>query len=172
MEPGAYADPMLRTTWVQVPMVSGYVGSRLRIADYAFGTSVSGASGTNVDDNKVNIQLENIANPNAVSGQTGTNIFLRFQQSNDDGPTFARTSITGEIGLVPGGKVTTAFNINAPFLEIKCTGGRGNLRAMISSRLKWEEMAYSKTDASFAPQLFNKKFVTAGVVAPAPFPTP
>lgn len=173
MIPGAYPNPLVRTTWVQVPMVSGYVGSRLRIADYAFGTSVSGAQGTNVPDNRFRMVVENANNPNApIASQQGTNIYFRVQQTLDDGPSGTRTPISPEYGVVPGGRVAVAdIFINAPFVEIKCTGGGGNIRAQIATLLTWEEMAMDRTDTFGAPQLWNKKFVTMGVIAPSPFPT-
>lgn len=176
MDPGAYVDPLIRTTWVHVPMVSGYVGSRLRIADYSFGTSVSGANGTNVPDNTVRLQVENsgrgsTVSPSGVVIGGGTNIYYRIQQTLDDGPSGTRQSISGERGVVPGGRDVVQVSVNAPFLEIKCTGGGGNIRAQVFSRLKWEEMAMDRTDTFGAPQLWQKKFVTMGVVAPAPFST-
>jgi hypothetical protein len=173
MDPGAYVDPLIRTTWVQVPMVSGYVGSRLRVADFAFGTSFSGAQGTNIPDNNVRVQVENAANQNApaIGIQQGTNIYYKIQTTLDDGPSGTRSFVTGERGVVPLGRDTVEFYVNQPFLEILCTGGGGNIRAQVTGRLKWEEMAMDRTDKFGAPQLFNKKFISGGVVAPPPFPT-
>jgi hypothetical protein len=173
MDPGAYPNPLVRQTWVQVPMVSGYVGSRLRVADFAFGTSFSGSQGTNIPDNTVRLMVENTANPNApsVGVQQGTNVYYLVQQTQDDGPSGTRTPLTGQRVAVPLGRDICQFSINAPFVEIKCVGGAGNIRAQLSSLIKFEEMAYDKTDTFFAPQLYNKKFISGGVVAPAPFPT-
>ncbi len=173
MDPGAYPHPLFRTTWVQVPMVSGYVGSRLRVADFAFATSVSGSQGTNIPDNTVRLMVENAANPNApaIGVQQGTNIYYLIQQTTDDGPSGTRSPITGQRGIVPTGRDFCEFTVNAPFIEIKCVGGAGNIRAQLTSKLQWEEMAYDKNDTFFAPQLYNKKFISGGVVAPAPFPT-
>ncbi len=172
MDPGAYPEPLLRTTWVQAPMVSGYVGSRLRNADFAFGTNVTTVAPTTNNDNKVMMTIENSAYP-PTTGQTfkGTNIYFQVQQTLDDGPSGVRTGISNEYGIVPGGRQTIEFWVNQPFIEIKCTGGGGNIRAQIDSRLKWEEMAYDKSDTFFAPQLYNQKFITLGVVAPSPFPS-
>jgi hypothetical protein len=126
-------------------MVSGFVGSRLRIADYAFGTNPGTLTPQTNNENKIHLVIEHPAYP----------------------------PITPEFSIVPGGRQTVDFWINQPFMEIKCTGGRaGSVRVQINSRLKWEEMAYDKVDPFFAPQLWNQKFVTAGVIAPSPFPTP
>ena len=173
MDPGAYVEPLVRTTWVQVPMVSGYVGSRLRIADYAFGTNVTVVAPTTNDSNRCRIVVENVAQAPINTNLTfrGTNIYFKINQLLDDGPSGTRTPITAEYGLVPGGRKTVDFYVNQPMIEIKCTGGGGNIRAQLDSILKWEEMAYDKTDKFFAPQLYNQKFVTYGVVAPSPFPT-
>lgn len=172
MDPGAYPEPLIRTTFVQVPMVSGYVGSRLRIADYAFGTNKGTLTPQTNDDNKVHLTIENgvTVYSNTTLPFKGTNIYFRVQQTSDDGPSGTRSQLTPEYGIVPGGRKTIDFWVNKPIIEIKCTGGGGNIRAQLDSRLKWEEMAYSKTDTFFAPQLWNKKFVNPGVVAPSPFP--
>lgn len=152
-------------------MVSGYVGSRLRIADYAFGTNVTTLTPQTNDDNKVHLMIQNVAFPPGNNLTfTGTNIFFKVNQCSDDGPSGVRTPITAEFGLVAGGRRTIDFWVNQPFIEIKCTGGGGNVRVQINSRLKWEEMAYDKVDPFFAPQLWNKKYINPGVVAPAPFP--
>jgi len=154
---------------VQVPMVSGYVGSRLRVADAMFGTNFT-SFGTNTGtfpiDNKVRVLIENIA-----PSSNGTNIYFKVQQTYGTQLQFARTSLTGEYGLVPNGRTVVDFTFGAPIIEIKCTGGGGNIRAQVESQTKWEEMAYDRYDAFFAPQLWNKKYVGPGVVAPAPFPT-
>lgn len=172
MDPGAYPEPLIRTTFVNAPMVSGYTGSRLRIADYAFGTNVTQLAPTTNEDNKVRLMIENVAFPAPPTLTfTGTTIFFKVNQTSDDGPSGTRTPITAEFSIVPGGRRTVDFFVNKPFIEIACTGGGGNIRAQVESRLKWEEMAYSKTDPFFAPQLWNQKFITAGVVAPSPFPT-
>jgi hypothetical protein len=153
-------------------MVSGYVGSRLRIADYAFGTNVGTLAPQTNDDNKVHLTIENVAYP-TTNGLTftGTNIYFIVNETLDDGPSGTRTSLTSEYGIVPGGRRTIDFWVNQPVIEIKCTGGKGNIRAQLDSRLKWEEMAYDKSDTFFAPQLWNQKFITLGVVAPSPFPS-
>lgn len=173
MDPGAYPEPLLRTTLVQAPMVSGYVGSRLRIADYAFGTNLTTLAPTTNDDNKVHLMIENIVNPPATGlAFTGTTIFFKVNQTPDDGPSGTRTPITAEYAIAPGGRRTIDFYVNAPFIEIKCTGGGGNMKAQLAARLKFEEMAYDKVDPFFAPQLWNQKFITAGVIAPSPFTNP
>jgi hypothetical protein len=171
MDPGAYPEPLVRTTFVNAPMVSGYVGSRLRIADYAFGTNITTLAPTTNNDNKVHLMIENVANPPPPGLPfTGTNIYFQIQQCSDNGPSGTRTPLTAEYGIVPGGRQTIDFWVNQPFIEVRCTGGGGNIRAQFDSRLKWEEMAYDKSDPSFAPQLWNQKFSGPGVIAPQPFP--
>lgn len=172
MDPGAYPEPLVRTTWVQVPMVSGYVGSRLRISDYAYGTTFTSTYGTssnaNIGDNSVHMMVENGATEVTADGTT---CYFQMQTTFDDGPSGVRTPVTAQYGVVQGGRVTVDFYINAPFLEMKCVGGAGAVRAQLNSRLKWEQMAMDRTDTFGAPVLWQQKFVTAGVVAPSPFPT-
>jgi hypothetical protein len=153
-------------------MVSGYVGSRLRIADYAFGTNVTTLAPTTNNTNKCHLTIENVAQTSSTGLPfTGTNIYFQVNQTLDNGPSGVRTPITPQYGIVPGGRQVIDFWVNQPMIEIKCVGGAGNIRAQLDSILKWEEMAYSKTDPFFAPQLWNQKLVTLGVVAPLPFPT-
>jgi hypothetical protein len=159
MEPGAYVEPLVRTTWVQVPMVSGYVGSRLRVADYSFGTNFTGAS---LEDNKVHLTIENVSD--------GTFVYFQVQQTNDDGPSGTRATITPQYAICPNGKRVVDFFPNAQFIEIKCVGGAGEIRAQVDSRLKWEQMAMDRRDPFGCPQLWDKKFTPGpGVVAPVPF---
>ena len=169
MDPGAYVEPLVRTTWVQVPMVSGYVGSRIRVADALFGTNFT-QYGTNTGaftiDNGVRLLIENIA---PSSG--GTNIYFQVQETYGTQTQFTRSPLTAEYGLVPNGRTVVNFTFGAPILEIKCTGGGGNIRAQIDSQIKWEEMAYDRYDAFFAPTLWNAKHPVIGVPAPSPFPT-
>ena len=160
MEPGAYCEPLIRTTWIQVPMVSGYVGSRLRVADYAFGTSFNGAT---LEDNKVHLMIENVS--------TGTQVYFQVNETLDTAATSVRSSVTPQYEICPLGKRVVDFFVNEPIIEIKCVGGAGNIRAQMDSRLKWEHMAMSRTDTFGAPQLWNTKYSGPGVVAPAPFPT-
>jgi hypothetical protein len=163
MDPGAYPEPLLRTTLVHATMVSGYVGSRLRISDYAFGTNFTN---TNLPDKEVHMLVQNVS----VS-TTGTTVYFQVNQTLDDGPSGVRSSITSQYGVVPGGMKVVDFYVNAPFIEIACVSGGGNIRAQLTSRLKWEEMAFDKTDPYGAPQLWNQLLSTVGVVAPQPFPT-
>jgi hypothetical protein len=142
-------------------MVSGYVASRLRIADYSFGTNYTGL---NLEDNQVHFTVENAS--------TGTTVFLQVQSTYDPSATATRTALTAEYGVTPQGKRVFDFCVNAPIIEIRCTGGGGSIRAQISSRLKWEHMAMDRRDTMAAPTLYNTKYAGPGVVAPAPFPTP
>lgn len=161
MEPGAYVEPLIRTTWVMCPMVSGYVGSRLRVADYSFGTNYAGID---LEDSKVHLTIENVSN--------GTTVYFQVQQTPDDGPSGTRSSITPQYAIAPLGKRVVDFYINAPFIEIKCVGGGGNIRAQVDSRLKWEQMAMDRRDTFGDPNLWSKSYHAGpGVVVPAPFPT-
>lgn len=154
-------------------MVSGYVGARLRIADYAFGTNPGTLTPQTNNDNKLHFLIEHPSFPPTTGLTfTGTTVFFKVNQCSDDGPSGTRTPISAEMGIVPGGRQTFDIWVNQPFIEIKCTGGRaGSIRVQLASRLKWEEMAYDKTDPFFAPQLWNQKFITPGVIAPSPFPS-
>lgn len=142
MDPGAYPEPLLRTTFVNAPMVSGYTTSRLRVADFAFvGTA------TNFADNACHAIFENTS--------TGTLFYVQVNETTDDSPSGVRTQLIAPVVVIPGGRRTVDFYPNQAFIEFKCTSGQGYLRLQIASRLKWEEMAFDKLDTLYAQQLVN-----------------
>jgi hypothetical protein len=142
-------------------MVSGYVGSRLRVADFSYGTN---SEGRTYDANKVQLTIQH------VSASSGTNIYFQVNQSQDDSPTGTRSALTPNYLLNVMGNRVVDFTVSQPIIEIKCTGGQGNIRAQVVSRLKWEQMAMDRTDPFGAPQVWNKKWTGPGAVAPATFP--
>lgn len=138
MNPGEYPQPLVRKTLVNVPVVSGYVTSRLRAAD-AIAPVISG------EDTTVMVVFENVGN---------TNCSVLLRQTNDRSISGTRIDVISGISLVPGGRRTVTSQ--APFqqfLELYCyDGGPSQVRMQIESQRQWEQMGFDKSaDSTFYP---------------------
>ncbi len=144
MNPGEYIQPLTRKTIVNVPMVSGYTTSRLRITDSPFT-----AAGTDtINEFSVQGLFENVG--------TG-NFTVSVMQSPDDGINQAtRTTLVSGFQIVPGGHKFVDFNPTQVFIEMKCTAGNGVLRTQLDSRLRFEQMAFDKLDTAYPANLWQK----------------
>lgn len=139
--PGEYVEGLVRTTTVQAPVLGGYVTSRLRVQ----GEPINAESGW--ADNLTAVVMQN----------TGASfVSLRLQGCNDytSGP---REWVGAQQTIAPQGRVSYSVNPRHTFLEIKGISGTSFVKAQLSSRLKWEEMAFDKTDPFYPPFLFNAK---------------
>ena len=140
---GEYPQPLLRTTYVQAPMVSGYATVRLC-------SGINQFINTQGLDNTTLVLIENTGH-----STYDTNFTLQIKSTADPSSSGARTNVGGAYQVVPGGRKTVTFTPSQEFLEFYCTAGGGNVRAQISSRISWEEMAFSKTDPFYPPQLWQ-----------------
>ena len=132
---------MTRTTWVQVPMVSGYTTSRLGVLSGRQEPLVSG-----MPDNTVHALFENASS---------TSFTLQMRQTDDRSVSGTRINVGDALTIVPGGRTTATLTPWQTYLETQCTGGSGNLRAQLTSQIKWEQLAFDKTDSFYPPQLWN-----------------
>lgn len=140
--PGEYPQPLSRTTWVQVPMVSGYTTSRLSVTSGRNESLVSG-----MPDNTVHAVFENTS--------TTTSFTLQMRQADDRSASGTRTNVGSALTIVPGGRTTATLTPWQQYLEAQCTDGSGNLRAQLTSQVKWEQLAFDKSDPFYPPQLWN-----------------
>jgi phage tail sheath protein FI len=151
MYPGEYTQPLVRKTLVQVPVISGYVTSRLQAQDH-FQPVISGTN-TNML-----VTLEN-------TGVNATTVSLR--ETSDRSISGTRYTIMNAVTLVPGGQSTQLVNKGyLPYVELYCTGSdttngqtQSNIRMQIDSRRQWTEMGFAKDDPFYPPQLFQAKEV-------------
>jgi hypothetical protein len=138
MNPGEYPSPLPRKTLVNVPVVSGYVTSRL-MADDAIAPVTSG------EDTRVNVLFENVGN---------TNVSVLLRQTNDRSISGTRINVISGIALVPGGRryVTTTEPF-LRFLELYTyDGGPSQVRMQIESLRKWDQCGFDKVaDQTFYP---------------------
>jgi hypothetical protein len=138
MNPGEYLQPFPRKITVNVPVVSGYVTSRLQ-ADDSIAPVISG------DDTRVMVTFENLGN---------TAVGVKLRQTNDRSISGTRIDVISGINLVAGGRMTQTST--APFqkyLELYCySGGPTNIRMQIESQRQWAELGFDKVaDQTFYP---------------------
>ena len=134
MNPGEYIQPLPRKTLVQVPVVSGYVTSRLYTQDDYPPSISGGATGTNMM-----VTFENVGN---------TYISVVLRETDDRSVSGTRYSLTATpVYLVPGGQQTQFISGRRNFLEVYCTGTTaGFLRMQIDSQRRWSELGFGKDD--------------------------
>lgn len=164
--PGEYPSPLGRVTNVEVPMVSGYVTSRVRVADWTFSLWTNGTDG--LADNLVQGIFENTS-----FGASGTNFTLAIYEAPDDGPAWGtRSCLVSGFQIVPGGHVTKNFAPGQPYLEFYGVNGSGNLRVQMLSKLKYEELGFDKSDPFYPPQLWQGYLSSTGTnYSVNPYPT-
>lgn len=145
MNPGEYLQSFPRKMFVNVPVVSGYVTSRLQ-ADDSLAPVISGG------DTTVMVTFENVG---------GVAVGVKLQQTNDRSISGARVDVVSGIDLVIGGRKT--ITTTAPFqryLELYCySGGPSNIRMQIESMRQWAELGFDKVaDQTFyPPQLWQER---------------
>lgn len=143
MNPGEYVQPLVRKTLVQVPVVSGYVTSRLQTqSDWP--PAISGGT----TQAAMLVTFENVGN---------TQFSVHLRETDDrsiSGPRFNLTATP--VTLVPGGQTTQTLSGKRNFLEVFCTGTTsGQLRMQIDSQRRWTEMGFGKDDPFYPPQLYQ-----------------
>ena len=155
MYPGEYSQPLVRKTFVQVPVVSGYVAARLQAQDWIQPT-ISGYPPT-----VAALTYENVGN---------TWFSVIVQATNDRSVSGVRTKMSESAAMLcPGGMAAASFDTTMRYVEVLCTGTTvGNLRMQIESQRQWVEMGFDKVDdATFYPtQLWQAKEQPGPVTGP------
>jgi len=142
--PGEYPNPLPRKTFVNCPVVSGYVTARLQ-SQAPIPDSISGTA------QNMLCTFENV-------GGTAFSVLLR--ETPDRSISGTRYNLTSPIFLVPAGQVTQTVLGKQPYLEVYCTGTTtGQLRLQIDSQRRWNELGFGKDDPFYPPQLFQAKTV-------------
>ncbi len=145
MENNGY-NPQTRPSFHQIPVITtaGSITGKFR----ANGV-VSGAPGSRMEH----------ATLVTVLHQSGSfcNIQLRQSASNITG---TGTNLGGQLAVVPGGAVTATVYPNLPFVEVVSVSGAGVVRMQLDSRIEWERMSFSKTDAGVPAALWKAQNVT------------
>ena len=151
MYPGEYTQPLTRKTFVNCPVVSGYVAARLQAEDW-YQPAISGASPT-----AMHVLFENV-------GGTAFSVLLR--ETDDRSVSGTRYNLTAEQMLVPGGQATAQVSAGRlPILEVFCTGTTsGNLRMQIESQRQWREMGFDRLDPYYPTSLWQAKETPSALV--------
>lgn len=146
--PGEYPQPLTRITNVQAPVVGGYVTARLQVqGDLVHSATADGLSESGYVDNTTMVTLEN----------TGANtVSVRLQGCNDytSGP---REWVGAQQTVVPSGRVNYSVTPRHTYLEVQGISGTSAVRMQLSSRLKWDQLGFDKTDPFYPPFLFNAR---------------
>lgn len=71
------------------------------------------------------------------------------------------SNLTGQLAVVPGGMITTTIYPTLPHVDVVSLSGSGVVSIEIDSRIQWEKLAFSKTDAGVPPSLWKATNVTA-----------
>ena len=171
MYPGEYPQPLTRVTNVQCTVTSGgstgYAAARLNREDPLF---FSGSG----DDTQALVTFQNTGSKNCT---------IKLRQTDDDStpgnnsvgtPTGTRFDVTSAIALVPGGIKAVQVSPWMQFLEIwSFNDSASTLRTLIDSRIRWQEMAFDKSETVNDPRLFQVHPVPIGTlptqVSPGPF---
>ena len=138
-------NPQTRSSYQHVPVITtgGSITAKLR----ANGV-VSGAPGNRAEH----------ACLVTVTHQSGAYCAIQLRQSSTN-VVGAGTNSGGQLGVVPGGAMTTVIYPNKPFIEIASVSGSGAVRLQLDSRIEWERMAFAKTDVGVPPSLWKAENV-------------
>jgi hypothetical protein len=150
MYPGEYIDPLPRVSNVQCAMISGYACARVRREDPIFFP----ASG---DADMAQVYLSNTGKTNFTVQMKQTREEAPPGKDSTSTPTGTRFNVGAAELVVPGGTKTLDVSPWMEFLEFWCTTGdnHGFLRAQITGKVRWEKMAFDKSETIVAPQILN-----------------
>lgn len=146
--PGEYPDSAVRTTNVRCPVVGGYITARLRVqGDLVHSATSDGLVESGYNPNTTMVVLENTGAQALLMQLLGTNDYALGPRENVG---VAKT-------LAPQGKASYSVVPRHAYLEVKGITGTSALRMQLSSRLRWDELGFAKTDPVYPPFLWNVK---------------
>ncbi len=138
---GEYVEGLVRTTNVQFPVMAGYVTARLRV-DGDPEVSVSGFV-----NNTTMVSLRE------TSGSACTMILME----SDDYTSGPKEYVGAAQSLVPYGRTTYSVTPRLAYLEVQGFSGTAAVYMQLSSRLRWTQMGFAKTDMYYNPVLYTAK---------------
>jgi len=155
--PGEYVTGLVRTTNVQCPVVGGYITARLQVqGDLVHSATSDGLNESGYNANSTMVVVENTGQNKVTMQLLGTNDYT-------SGP---RENLGGTLTVVPYGKKSVTVTPRHTYLEVFTPAGTSSLRMQLSSRLRWDELAFDKTDAYYPSFLWNAKNPIVDAVAP------
>lgn len=149
MKSGQYPQPLLRPTFIQAPVVTGYATVRLQAELQMSGTLDGTGTTPDLNDNLTFGLFEN-------TGATAMSLQVRETGDYTSGPS-ARANVTSVINLVAnGGRQQVTFYPQQQYVEIwGVSGGPSDLRLQLSGQVQFELMAFAKNDPTYPPQLWE-----------------
>jgi hypothetical protein len=152
MYPGEYPQPLTRVTNVQCAVTSGgsagYVAARLKRQDPLF-TAGSG------DDTQALFTLQNVGSAKCTVQVKQTNDYSTPGNDSTGAPTGTRFNVGSAVALVAGGQKAFSDSPWMQYLEVWSTFGASELRMMIDSRIRYDRLAFDKSETINDPKLFN-----------------
>lgn len=139
--PGEYPQPLDRVTTAQFPVVSGYVTCRLQVIGNPQ-ISISGFV-----DNTTQVTVEN----------TGISTVSLRLQGTDDYTSGPREWVGAAQSLVPSGRTQYSVTPRHQYLEVVGQSGTATVKMQLASRLKWNELGFSKSDPFYPPFLYQAR---------------
>lgn len=132
---------MLRKTEFQAPIVSGYVTARLQVEGNPE-ISISGFV-----DNTTQVLVRN----------TGINTVSFRLQGTDDYTSGPREWVGAAQTLVPSGRTNYSVTPRHNYIEVVGQSGTSAVHFQLESRLRWNELAFAKTDPFYPPFLYQAR---------------
>jgi hypothetical protein len=161
--PGEYPQPLTRTTNVQCPVVASYITARLQVQGErgivtvaAYGTSTGTLSG--FSENLTMVSVHNTGPQDAGFFLLGTDDYVSGPREN------LVTVNAGTVNVVRDGHRTLVVYPRHTYMEVKGFTGTSTLRMQLSSRLRWDQLGFDKTDPYYPPFLYNAKNPLTGAV--------
>ena len=146
--PGEYPAALVRTTSIRCPVVGGYITARLQAqGDLVHSATSDGLNESGYNPNTTMVVVEN----------TGQNQFTLQLLGTNDYTSGPRENIGAAVTLVPQGRASFSATPRHTYLEVFTPAGTSALQMQLSSRLRWDELGFDKTDAFYPPFLWNAK---------------
>ena len=150
--PGEYPQPLHRVTNVMCAVTSGgsagYVAARLSREDPVFFP----ASG---DDTQALVTFKNVGNNSCTVQLKQTNDYSAPGKNSTGTPTGTRFGVGSAVALVGYGSKTITVSPWMQYLEVWSTFGASQLHMLISSRIRYAEMAFDKAETIDDTNLFE-----------------
>ena len=137
-QPGEYAQPLLRTTELRVPVIAGLVTGRLRAVSVGFNGSTTSNQAAFVN----------------VKNTCATALTVKFSDTDDyiNGPF---TQDGGVMTIAPLGNASNVIYPDQKYLEFIGVTGTGYAHVKVSSQIQFEECAFDRTDGRASSLLWD-----------------
>ena len=144
--PGEYVHAAQRKTHVDEIFVATKTSVRLKAAEPL-------RQEANVDQQEVFVTAENDSETNDIT--------LQLLETNDIAVAASRDNLGSAVTIKPQGKVQFTVFPQKRYLEIKSNAGNGRCRLQLTSQIRWDKLAFSKTDTVYPQSILNPQTLPA-----------